>query len=208
MAIRGLVFDFGGVIMDMRWDKARQLEEQYGLEKASLFRSLYDSDDWRAVETGRGEVEAWREGAHARLEELAGKKLPYLHEEWRQSWHLITENIDLINMLRPPYRISILSNADSTLEERITNTLQLGHLFDDIVSSAVVGMAKPAPEIYQLAAERLNLQPNECVFIDDAEPNVQAARDIGMAAVHYRVHHGDKLADQLAELGVEPAPPE
>ena len=47
MSIRGLIFDFGGVINNMRWDVARELEERHGLERNSILRSLYDSDDWR-----------------------------------------------------------------------------------------------------------------------------------------------------------------
>ncbi len=206
MTIRALIFDFGGVISNMRWDVARDLEKKHELERNTLLKTLYDADDWRAVELGTGNIEEWRESAHERLEEAAGKKLPYLHEEWRQSWGLIDENIALIKALRPPYKISILSNADLTLEERIEHTLKLHHLFDDIISSAVVGLAKPDERIYRLAAVRLNLPPEECVFIDDLDRNVDAARKVGMRAIHFRVHEGDKLSDQLAELGIPALP--
>lgn len=208
MPIRGLIFDYGGVISNMRWEVAHELEEQHGLERNTIFRTLYDSDEWREVQTGRGDVEAWHEAAHRRLEEAAGKALPPLHEQWRQSWHLIQENLDLIAALKPSYRIGILSNADTTLEERIRDGLGIYHLFDTVVSSAVVGVAKPDHRVYRLAAERLGLPVEECLFIDDAERNVEAAREVGMAAVHYRVHRGDDLAAQLAELGVRPAPAE
>ncbi len=206
MAIRGLIFDFGGVITNMRWDVARDIETRYELERNTLLRTLYDADDWRAVELGQGDIEAWREAAHQRLEDAAAKKLPYLHEEWRRSWGLIEENIALIKALRPPYRISILSNADSTLEERIEQTLKMRHLFDDVISSAAVGLAKPDERIYRLAAERLGLPVEECVFIDDLDRNVEAARGVGMTAIHFRVHQGDKLANQLAELGIPEVP--
>lgn len=206
MTIRALIFDFGGVITNMRWDVAADLEKQHDLERNVLLKTLYDADDWRAVELGTGNIDEWRESAHQRLEAAAGKKLPYLHEEWRNSWGLIEDNIALIKAMRPQYKTSILSNADLTLEERIEHTLKLHHLFDDIISSAVVGLAKPDERIYRLAAERLQLRPQECVFIDDLDRNVDAARAVGMSAVHFRVHQGDKLADQLAELGVPEVP--
>ncbi len=207
MPIRALIFDFGGVITNMRWDVAHELEQEHQLERNTLLRTLYDADDWRSIEIGQGEIDVWRESAHKRLEEAAGRSLPYLHEQWRNSWGLIEDNIALIRALRPPYRISILSNADLTLEERLRDTLKLHHLFDDIVCSAVVGMAKPEPRIYQLAAERLRLATEECVFIDDLERNVLAARETGMSAIHFRVDR-DSLAEQLAELGVRPNPAE
>ena len=202
MAIRGLIFDFGGVITNMRWDVARQLEEEHGLERNALLSTLYDADDYRAVETGRGDIDAWRLAAHRRLEQSAGRELPPLHQQWRDSWHLIEENLALVRALRPPYRAGILSNADRFLEERMRDGLNIHHLFDTVISSAVIGMAKPDHRVYRLAAERLDLEPAECVFIDDAERNVTAAREVGMAAVHFRVHRGDDLAAQLEELGV------
>ncbi|MCH8995144.1 MAG: HAD family phosphatase [Chloroflexi bacterium] len=205
MPIRGLIFDFGGVISNMRWDVAHELEEEHGLERNTLLRTLYDSDEWREVQVGRGDIEGWREAAHRRLEEAAGKSLPPLHQQWRETVGLIQENVDLVRALRPPYTIAILSNADLTLEERLRDGLGIHHLFDTVISSAVVGMAKPDHRIYRLAAERVGLPPEECLFIDDAERNVEAARQVGMAAIHYRVHHGDDLAAQLAELGVRPA---
>ena len=205
MAIRGLVFDFGGVIMNMRGDVARRLEEEHTLERNALLRTLYDADDWRAVEVGRGDIEAWRLAAHHRLEEAAGREMPALHQQWRDSWHLIEENLALLRALRPPYKAGILSNADISLEERMRDGLGIYDLFDTVISSAAVGMAKPDHQIYQMAATRLGLAIEECVFIDDLERNVTAAREVGMAAVHFRVHQGDDLAAQLAELGVRPA---
>jgi putative hydrolase of the HAD superfamily len=202
MPIRGLVFDFGGVIVNMRWDTARQLEEDHALERNTLLRTLYDADDWRAVEVGEGDIEAWRLAAHRRLEEAAGRGLPPLHQQWRDSWHPIMENLALIRALRPPYKAAILSNADISLEERMRDGMGIHHMFDTVISSAAVGMAKPDRRIYELAAERLGLRLDECVFIDDLERNVTAAREVGMAAVHFRVHQGDDLAAQLAELGV------
>lgn len=205
MTIRGLVFDFGGVITNMRWDVARRLEEEHTLERNTLLRTLYDADDWRAVELGQGDIELWRLAAHRRLEEAAGRELPPLHQHWRDSWRLIEENLALLRALRPPYKAGVLSNADISLEDRMRDGLGIYDLFDTVISSAAVGMAKPDHRIYHLAAERLGLPPEECVFIDDLERNVTAAREVGMAAVHFRVHKGDDLATQLAELGVRPA---
>ncbi len=204
MTIQGLIFDFGGVINNMRWDVARELEERHGLERNAIANTLYTSDEWHAVQTGTGDIERWRQAAQQRLEEQAGTALPPLHQQWHESWHPITENIDLIKSLRPQYKISILSNADVSLEDRIRDGMDIHHLFDDVISSAAVGMAKPDAAIYRLAAERLELAPEACLFVDDAKRNTNAAREAGMAAVHYRVDKGDDLAAQFAEHGVRP----
>jgi HAD superfamily hydrolase (TIGR01549 family) len=97
----------------------------------------------------------------------------------------------------------VLSNADYTLPQRLREVYGIFDLFDDVVCSADVGLAKPDPKIYALSAERLNLAPEACVFIDDTEGNCVAAREAGMAAVHFRVDEGHSLADQLAAIGVD-----
>lgn len=58
-------------------------------------------------------------------------------------------------------------------------------LFDAVVISGEVQMRKPEPEIYQLTAARLELAGQQCVFVDDLMPNVRAAAEVGMVAVHH-----------------------
>lgn len=77
--------------------------------------------------------------------------------------------------------------------------------FDVRVISGEVGLRKPEPAIFELAAQRVGVAPQACVFVDDHERNVVAARRLGMAAVH---HRGDELwtARRLADaLGIEVA---
>jgi putative hydrolase of the HAD superfamily len=54
------------------------------------------------------------------------------------------------------------------------------------VISAVVGLHKPEPEIYRLAAERLAQPPESCVFIDDLRENCAGAEAVGMTAILHR----------------------
>jgi epoxide hydrolase-like predicted phosphatase len=62
---------------------------------------------------------------------------------------------------------------------------QLDELFDEAVISGEVGLRKPEPEIYRLAARRLGVAPEECVFVDDLRPNVRGAVEVGMVGVHH-----------------------
>ena len=72
----------------------------------------------------------------------------------------------------------------------------LEELFDAWVISSEVGLRKPDPAIYELAAERLGLPPAACVFVDDLPGNLKPARALGMATV---LHRGDAEAT-LAEV--------
>lgn len=203
-SLRAVVLDFGGVLWDMRWDVARELDRAHGLPRSSIFDTLYRSETWRAVERGTGDPAAWREEAHRALEERAGRPLPRLHEEWRKAQVTIEPNVGLARALRPDYKVSILSNADISLRQRLEEDIGIHHLFDDIVCSAEVGIAKPEPAVFQLACARLGLPPAQCVFVDDYEPNVKAAQDVGMQGVLFRVDRGDDLRALLGALGVAP----
>ena len=204
MPVRGVIFDYGGVILDMRWDIARDLAADHGLTDRALVETLYGpNSDWHEIERGRGDRERWLAASHARLEELAAKTLPPLHRHWSERQHLIDSTLGLIRRLKPSHRVGLLSNADLSLRDRLTE-FGIIDLFDAVVVSADVGMAKPEPEIYELAAERLVLPPSECVFVDDLERNLDVAKTVGMQTVHFRVDRGDDLAAQLAACGVRP----
>ncbi|MGH2984279.1 MAG: HAD family hydrolase [Solirubrobacterales bacterium] len=74
----------------------------------------------------------------------------------------------------------------------------LADLFEEVVISAEVGMHKPQPEIYLLAAERLGVEPSACLFVDDLRENCEGAEAVGMTAVR---HRGTKeTRGRLAEL--------
>ncbi|HYM16185.1 MAG TPA: HAD family hydrolase, partial [Dehalococcoidia bacterium] len=154
--VRGLIFDYGGVLWDMRWDVTRDPEAEHGRRDRAIVETLYGSETWRQIEVGVGDREAWLSSAHHDLEAAAGRELPPLHTHWRDQQHLIAPNIDLIRRLRPPYRTAVLSNADNTLRGRLRQH-GIIELFDDVVVSADVGIAKPDPRIYTLAARRLHL---------------------------------------------------
>lgn len=188
----------------MRWDVCRELEDAHGLPRRAIFETLYRTPTWEAIQRGRGDRKAWHEEAHRLLEARAGRPLPRLHEAWRAAQRSIPENVELVRALRPSYRIGIVSNADASLRERLRDGLGIFDLFDAFICSAEVGVAKPEPEVYRLAAERLGLPPEACVFVDDHEPNAKAAEQVGMRAIHYRVDKGDDLTAQLAALGITP----
>src|SRR5262245_29474881 len=177
----------------MRWGVARDLDRVHGLPKSSLFETLYRTPTWRELERGRGDAAAWAAAAHRELEVRAGRPLPRLHDEWRTAQCLIGRNVELVRRLKAGYRVSVLSNADLSLRARLRDEHRVLDLFDDVVVSAEVGMVKPEPEIFQLAAARLGVAPANCVFVDDWDVNVSAARAVGMSAVHFRVDAKDDL---------------
>ena len=96
------------------------------------------------------------------------------------------------------YQIGIISNiaTDWVRQEFLTQEEQA--LFDAMVFSYEVGVTKPHPEIFQAACDRLNVAPDECLFIDDSAFNAAGARDFGMQAVEFQSL--EQLKKQLASM--------
>jgi putative hydrolase of the HAD superfamily len=83
-------------------------------------------------------------------------------------------------------RFALCTNNVREWEPLWRPMLPIDEVFEVVVDSAFVGVRKPEPEIYALTLERLGLPAGECVFLDDLEINVVAARKAGMQGVVYR----------------------
>lgn len=92
-------------------------------------------------------------------------------------------------------RTGLISNSWGT---SIYDPEALEGMFDTVVISGDVGLHKPQPEIYRLAAERLGVEPDECVFVDDLRENVRGAEEVGMTAVLHR--DTEETVSRLEEL--------
>jgi putative hydrolase of the HAD superfamily len=80
--------------------------------------------------------------------------------------------------------------------------LPVDEIFEVVVDSGFVGCRKPDREIYQLMLERMGGPgPEECLFIDDTDVNCDAARELGMSAVHYR-NNEQAIPEIRAVLGL------
>jgi len=80
-------------------------------------------------------------------------------------------------------RTGLISNSWGT---SIYDPATLEGLFDAVIISGDVGLHKPQPEIYRMAAERLGVEPESCVFVDDLRENVHGAERVGMTAHLHR----------------------
>jgi epoxide hydrolase-like predicted phosphatase len=83
-------------------------------------------------------------------------------------------------------RLAICTNNVREWHDAWRQRLRVDELFELVVDTSFVGTRKPEPEIYALTLERLRLPADACAFVDDVEVNVDAARELGMHAIHFR----------------------
>jgi len=205
MVIEAVFFDFGGVIGKLDRDQIRQLEDSYGLQENDLLRSIYGIPEWRQAETGSIPDQQWVDAANRALDEKAGKPVPQLHEEWRQLWHQFDDDVvSLIKTLGSDtnYRVGLISNSTKRLEGELLGPTGLGKLFEIVVNSARLGIAKPDTRIYHHAADQMGVAYSACVHIDDLPPNIEGAIEAGFSAIHYEGHF-PALVESLHALGVD-----
>jgi putative hydrolase of the HAD superfamily len=88
------------------------------------------------------------------------------------------------SQLKPHYKVGMLSNLPRHYIERLFEPSEL-LLFDVTALASEAGIAKPDPRAYRFIAERLGVEPDRCIFVDDFERHCEAAREQGMRAVLY-----------------------
>ena len=191
----GLILDYGGVLTSSPFTSFEAFCAAEGLPADAVqarFRDDARSSELLAgLETGDlppAEFEvAFAERLGVAPENLLARMFGGMEPD--------TAMLDGVRALRGRgVRMSILSNSVGI--GSVYDRDGLAEVFDDWVISSEVGLRKPLPEIYELAAERLGLAPADCVYVDDLPPNLKTARALGMATV---LHRGDAAAT-LAEL--------
>jgi putative hydrolase of the HAD superfamily len=195
----GLLVDFGGVLTTNVFDSFAQFCRQAGLAPDTV-RDLFMQDPAARealgdLETGRA-TEAEFEARFAPLlgvpaDGLISRLFAGMRPEER-----MFEGVAAAR--RAGVRTGLVSNSWG--EEGYDRT-RFAELFDAVVISGEIGIRKPAPEIYALAAERLGRPPERCVFVDDLAGNLKPARAIGMATVLHRDAE-TTLAELEEHLGV------
>lgn len=186
MPIRAVIFDVGGVISRVDdLSKIRALEARLGLAEKVLFKIIFGTEAAARAMIGQlSSAELWQHVGNTL--NLSAGQLAELERDFWAGWQLDAELIRFIRSLRPRYKTALLSNALSDAREAFINQFGLGDAVDAMIISAEEGVAKPGARIYQIALERLDVQPGQAVFVDDAAENVQAAQAIGMYSVQFK----------------------
>jgi len=212
-AIKAVVSDFGGVLTTPLLDAFAALQRAHGLPLEALGRGLALAAERDGGRNPLFELEkgAISERDFARrlgdaLAELLGR--PVALERFGETFfeHL-HPNEELFSYMRTlhgrGYRMAILTNNVREWEPLWRSMLPIDEIFDVVVDSGFVGLRKPEPGIYRLLLERLALPPEETVFLDDVEINCDAARELGMHAIHFR-STAQAIADLEAVLTASP----
>lgn len=184
MTLRAVVLDIGGVLemtprtgWQQKWDARLPVNEL----EARLQRMGRDGSLGTCPEA------EWQAG----VLEITGMESAQMDEFMADLWHeylgtLNTELAAYFTSLRPRYNTALLSNSFLGAPGKEEERYHLSTMTDLIVYSHEEAVAKPDPRIYERTAERLGVPYGEMAFVDDLEPNIAAACDLGIHALPFK----------------------
>ena len=202
-----VIFDFGGVITSSPFEAFNRLEDERGLPK----------DFVRSVNAANPHDNAWARFERA---EIDARLFDVLFEAEAEALGHPLEGRAVLAVLSGSIRPAMVRALDQLAAAGyrlacITNNVPSGHgagmarsgdakdayeqvfaRFEAVIESSKAGVRKPDPRIYQMMCEMLDLEPAQCVYLDDLGINCKPAAQLGMAAI--KVVSGEQA---LAELG-------
>ena len=201
MAIDNVVFDLGGVLIN--WDP-RNLYRKVMPDTQTVEGFLRDvcTFEWNAEQdAGRPLAEATQILVDQFPQQETYIRMYY--DRWEEMLNgSISESVTLLKHLQQQdnHRLLALTNWSHETFPRALELFDFLGWFEGIVVSGAEGLKKPDARIYQVLFDRYKIDPSKSVFIDDSFPNVEAARNLGMHAIHFQGPLG--LGEELRQLGV------
>ena len=197
MSTKAIISDFGGVLTTPLIQSFVAFQDQTGIAMETLgsaMQRIAERDGSHPLfELEKGELteELFLERIANELEPELGHR-PEMHRFSEIYFEALEPNPPMIELMRElkgrGLRMALLTNNVREWEPLWRSMVPIDALFEVVVDSAFVGCRKPDPEIYKITLERIGLAGNECLFVDDVEVNCEAARELGMTAVHFRAN--------------------
>lgn len=184
--IKDIIFDFGGVLTLIDTDKALQRFREIGVPNPEEFINPYlQNGPFFLLENGDISAEEFCD----ELTKICNRKVTF--EDAKYAWlgfivEVQTEFLNFLQLLRPRYRLSVLSNTNPFIQswarssEFTPEGKSLDDYFDLLFLSYKMNCSKPGEEIYRKMLLEGNMNPAETLFLDDSEKNIAAARKVGI----------------------------
>jgi len=189
--IKNLIFDLGGVILDIDLERTIREFRKAGLQDVTTEQIIFASHYFfEQYETGKISTELFRK----ELRKFTGDNQS--DDAVDEIWNAMIvgfdpAKIELLKRLKTEYRTFLLSNTNAMHEAFYNNILRestgvdnLELLFEKVFYSHKVHLRKPEPEIFKYVLDKTGLVPAETLFIDDSEINIESAARLGIRGYH------------------------
>jgi putative hydrolase of the HAD superfamily len=209
--ITTVISDFGGVLTTPLVESFAAVQDETGIPFEQLGKAMATIQERDGkhplfeLEKGKLSEADFLAKLGDALEPMLGHR-PELHRFREIYFDALHPNQPMIDLMREAkaggFRMSMLTNNVREWEPLWRSILPVDEIFEVVVDSGFVGCRKPDRAIYDLTLERIgNPLPDQCLFIDDTDVNCDAARSLGMTAIHY-LHNDQAIPEIRAALGL------
>lgn len=184
---RILLFDFGGVLVDLDKERCISAFEHLGFNLRPLIGTYAQNGILASLERGEATVDEFCQAVRQ------ASNLPLANNDIVEAWKKFLVDVppsrlEMLLKLKKHYRMALLSNTNVIhwnmgLEFFAYKGLSVDNFFDHKFLSYEMHLEKPQPEIFESVVKSMQCQPEEILFFDDSEANCRAARHCGLKAL-------------------------
>ena len=189
--IKNIIFDLGGIFMNIDFKKTEQAFIDLGITQfPDMFNQHFAKHLFEDLETGKINpdqfYEAFRQGTGTTLS----------NTQIKDAWNALLldfpeERLVWLEELSTRYKLFLYSNTNQIHYEGFMDILQkendrsqFNYLFSKAYYSHELGLRKPYPASFQYILKEQNLNPSETLFIDDTLGNIEGAKEAGLQTIH------------------------
>ncbi len=187
MAIKNIILDLGGVLLNIDFSKTRDALVQYGVtDFDEYYQQAYSSPLFADLERGLLSPDEFYDGFRHATGTTA------INAQLEEAWNALLigfrkKSIAILPSLKQRHNLYLLSNTNAIHYNTFTGMFETqiggGHfndLFHKAYYSHLIQQVKPSPSSYLFVTKENNLQPEETLFVDDTFKNIDGAQAVGM----------------------------
>jgi beta-phosphoglucomutase family hydrolase len=209
--IKAVIFDMDGVIAEtehihIEAEKQTMLKHGVQITEDELHRYTGTTAKHQLTEL----IEKYR--LDTTFEEMFEEKEKIMFKLLEEDTQPTKGVIELLNKLKEKcVKLAVASSSHKRLVQYVLRKLGITQLFDSIISAEDVLHSKPDPEIFLMSAKKLNVNPTECLVVEDAKLGVEAAKEAKMKCLGYKNPHSgnqdlsraDIVTDDFSSLDIQ-----
>lgn len=182
--LKNIIFDLGNVLVDFTPEKylTKHFNDEQLVDR--LLKIIFEAPEWKELDRGQlsnREMTARLCQKHPDL----SREINFVGNNWQEMLDKKPGMIRIAEELKKKgYSLFILSNIHPEIYRALENNYDFFDLFNGQVISGKLGIIKPEKAIYRELITRYELQPQESIFIDDLEENINAAGELGFKTIH------------------------
>jgi putative hydrolase of the HAD superfamily len=202
--VKNIIFDLGNVLISFRPSEYFDKHRYPAVIKATILSDIFGSKEWLMLD--KGEITTPEAiDAISLTSSLKREEIVHIFNLRTDLMFPIDQNVKLLPELKKQgFRLYYLSNFPLDIFEEVRTGYYFFKYFHGGLISAEAKSSKPDRKIYEILLEKYSIKPEDCLFVDDIEINVNVAEDIGMEGlVTYGSHEISKLIEKALRTSSE-----